>query len=527
MTKPDASQPQSPVLLIPGVVGTSGPTPSKRHVIHVGPSAGWMPHEGIMTWQREVSVVHRSDLPEPLLEELRIRLPQDLILAFKYPWSHKAAKTSPLVAVSTLIADQLVAKGIRVHTVGFDKISGGFFYIAIGGDVPEVRIQGDLYESIIPSLGETNTNLDVEACLDGLIDRLLREYSNDLLSEIAVELADAIPRVAPLGTEVTGIDGFEKGLAAREAASAALDPQGRAIVNALGKSLMRGEKLVLVPLLGGAERDTQPALQLDLREGKDGQVRRVSLPAKDRWIVSRAASQAALGRASAEAPAVEKKTAVARVQLTKQAVEVQPSADKAPAASDLASNKVVTATVEPAKTVEAKPLPTKPAVEPTPAAPKVEARRIAEKPAQEKPMEQTPAPSKVVARRPTPEAPPVAEKPEDPQAIEPVAAPKQAEPEVRKSAEPEVRKSAEPEVRKSAEPQARESSDVVRRDSGSVRPSEKPKTVSKPPAEQSLQKAATKSVRPKARRKSDTVWFIVFIILVILAAVISYHVGRR
>ncbi|MFW5741289.1 MAG: hypothetical protein ACOC1F_13080, partial [Myxococcota bacterium] len=178
---------------IPAVVSVGEPTSSGGRAVYVGPAAGWMPPEGLLRWSHEVSVVARADVSEQLAKELRLILPEHRVLAIKYPRTHQATKSAPLLAVSTEVAKSLVDQGVRVYTVGFDRISGGFFFFAEGGESPSVKLQGDLFQAIAPSLEGGDSGKDIDACLDGLVDRLLADKSGGVLTEVAVELAASLP----------------------------------------------------------------------------------------------------------------------------------------------------------------------------------------------------------------------------------------------------------------------------------------------------------------------------------------------
>src|SRR5207248_4057325 len=117
------------------------------------------------------------------------------------PRARRAAQACKLVAVERTLSEQLSAKGLRVHTVGFDRVSNGFFYFASGGSGPQKRVQGELIEIIAPSLSGGSSQEELNARLDGLIDRLLGELSDGALSEEQLELAEALPMLGPKSAE--------------------------------------------------------------------------------------------------------------------------------------------------------------------------------------------------------------------------------------------------------------------------------------------------------------------------------------
>src|SRR5258706_3362997 len=185
-------------LIVPGLIHVgSHEGQDGAALVLVGAAVGWTMPKGIHTWRRELSVVLKEDLNPAVCSALGVVLPEAQGDDQSVPRARKAAQVCNLVAVEGEIADQLVAKGTRVHTVGFDSVSNGFYYMSKGGNVPARRIQGALIEMIAPSLSE-GSNQEIEAHLDGLIDRFVSEVTDGALSEAQLELADALP---PLGPE--------------------------------------------------------------------------------------------------------------------------------------------------------------------------------------------------------------------------------------------------------------------------------------------------------------------------------------
>jgi hypothetical protein len=240
---------------------------------------------GILTWSHEVSVVAREDLSEELCRDLRLLLPEHQVLAIKYPRSHKAAKAAPLFSVSSEVAKALTERGVRVFTVGFDRITGGFFFFAQGGGKDPVSLQGDLFQAIAPSLEAGDSRGEIDACLDGLVDRLLMEKSDGVLTELAVELAAELPRLAEVGAEMAELDAFERRLAEIEAGAVRYEGAAREMVSALGKGALRGDRRAEIPLWGEATRQEQPVLALQMIGGEGGKTTFVQLPARERWEV--------------------------------------------------------------------------------------------------------------------------------------------------------------------------------------------------------------------------------------------------
>lgn len=164
-------------LSVPGVLHVGAPTEQELAVLHMGPGVGWVALKGIHTWSREVSVVLKADVTEALCRELGVTLPEARPEAATLQNAQRAAQASNLVAVDSSLVDKLVAHGVRVHTIGSDRITGGFYYFAKGGSGEAVRLQGNLVEMVASTLAASADNAAVEACLDGVIPRLLTELS--------------------------------------------------------------------------------------------------------------------------------------------------------------------------------------------------------------------------------------------------------------------------------------------------------------------------------------------------------------
>lgn len=296
------------VLYVAATAGTAG------HLVAWGPSVGWMTPQGIVGWEREVSVVARDAVTAELKEELGATLPEEQIAAAKLPLTARAAKASPLVGVTRSLVEKLVAKGVRVHTVGFDKVSSGFYYFAEGGSAEPVRVDGSLFDMIAPALG-AGSNADVDRLLDGLIDRLVTQLSGESkLTEAALELAAALPKLTVDNTGLADCDleAFEKKAAALESGSDKHAGLARSVAEALAAAGTNDK--VKVPLYGEARREVLPAMEVEAG-GK-----MIALPAKNRWLVSgvivpEAAPQpaAAVAATAAVAKPVEPKPAVAVV----------------------------------------------------------------------------------------------------------------------------------------------------------------------------------------------------------------------
>ncbi|MCW5836472.1 MAG: hypothetical protein KIS78_28995, partial [Labilithrix sp.] len=268
----------SPSLALPGVLFV-GEDERARLVAHLGPSAGWMIPKGILGWSTEVSVVAREALNEQVRRDAKIVMPEEQIPPAKLPLTHQAAQKSPVVAVSSKLTQKLIDAGIRVHTVGADRVTSSFYYIAEGGGEAPVRVEGDLVAAVGAMLGERADNAAIERVLDGLVDRLLRSLSKDRIAELSLELAAALPRAAAdgTGTQEVDLEAFEKELAALVGASEKYAPFLEEIANKIGDT---NERKVDIPLYGDARKVSQGPFELTVGEQK------VALVTHERWLAT-------------------------------------------------------------------------------------------------------------------------------------------------------------------------------------------------------------------------------------------------
>jgi hypothetical protein len=162
-----------------------------------------------------------------------------------------------------------------------DRVSAGFFYFAEGGAGATVRAQGNLVEMLAVSLKPSASNAEIAALQDGLVDRLLAFFSDGLVSELAVELADALPRMSNDGTGLVGtqLEVFELQARALSSRSARWESSAREIVETLQAAATRGDKTVRVPLYGEARQQMLRPLKVVL----GGETH--TLPARYRWTV--------------------------------------------------------------------------------------------------------------------------------------------------------------------------------------------------------------------------------------------------
>lgn len=177
-------------------VGAAGPTGSGRSEVRTGPAAGWMVPRGISDWERELSFVPRASMTAELASALKATPPEAQIAPKRFPMARRAVDASPLLALSGNLAQEARDQGVRVHTVGVDCVSGDFYYFEEGGERPPLRVQGNLVEMLAPSLTGSSTNAEIATLLEGLIDCLLVSLSDGVVSELSVELADALPRLS-------------------------------------------------------------------------------------------------------------------------------------------------------------------------------------------------------------------------------------------------------------------------------------------------------------------------------------------
>lgn len=268
----------SPSLALPGVLFV-GEDERARLVAHLGSSAGWMIPKGILGWSSEVSVVPRESLNEQIRRDAKIVMPEEQIPPAKMPLTHQAAQRSPLVAISGRLTQKLIDSGIRVHTVGADRVTSSFYYIAEGGDEAPIRVEGDLVAAVGAMLGERADNAAIERVLDGLVDRLLRSLSKNRVSELSLELAASLPRAASdgTGTQDLALDVFEEELAQLVGASEKYAPFLQEIASKISDA---SERKVQIPLYGDARKVSQGPFELTVGEQK------VSLVTHDRWLVT-------------------------------------------------------------------------------------------------------------------------------------------------------------------------------------------------------------------------------------------------
>jgi hypothetical protein len=208
-------------------------------------------------------------------------LPHEQIAPKKFPMTSKAVEKSPFLPIRSKLLALIKEHGVRVHTVGVDRVTASFYYFEEGGAADPVRIEGNLVEMLSPSLEPTTSNTEIEALREDLIDRLLTKFSKGAVSELAVELADALPRLSTDGRGLVGthLEIFEVQARALSSRSARFEPRAREIVRVLEGAQREGKDRADVPLYGEAREEVLPSLQVRL----GGET--VELPPRRRWIV--------------------------------------------------------------------------------------------------------------------------------------------------------------------------------------------------------------------------------------------------
>jgi hypothetical protein len=320
-------------LTIPGLVFIGAEGAKDTAVVQIGPAVGWTIPKGVHSWSRELSVVVKEDVTPDLQKELGVVLPEQQGDPELVPRARKAAQASKLVAVEQPLSDKLLAKGLRVHTVGFDRVSNGFFYFASGGPGAPKRLQGELIEIISPSLKADGSREELDARLDGLIDRLIGVLSDGILSEVQLELAEALPVLGPKNDEAGDkLQTLEGWLILSATRSAKFEADARRLTDALRNATRRETDVVGIPVFGEARRVVQPELEVEITEGEAGKRSRLTLPARTRWLVTHARSPSSpVATAAAPAPVVKHAATAAGQAVAGQAEGARAAAERATA----------------------------------------------------------------------------------------------------------------------------------------------------------------------------------------------------
>jgi hypothetical protein len=267
-------------LALPGLLCVCPRPSGDTSIVQVGRAAGWMEPRGIARWEHELSFISRAAMTARLGKALHSTLPHEQIAPKKFPKSYRAAEASPFLPLTRSLVADVVKEGVRVYTVGVDRVSAEFFFFAEGRGAPPVRVQCNLVEMLAPALRELG-NADIATLQEALIDRLLTFFSGGIVSELAVELANAVPRMARDGTGMDGtdLDAFDLEARALASRSERWASPFNEMVQALAVAVRTGKKDAVVPLYGEARLEEMPALMVQVGD------KEVALPAYRRWTV--------------------------------------------------------------------------------------------------------------------------------------------------------------------------------------------------------------------------------------------------
>jgi hypothetical protein len=263
-----------PALWLPGVLCVQSHHGDGQ--IHLGPLAGWRALRGIQHWKRNVVIVEKQAVaPEwppsgPFTRPLHLRLPEERISAARFPRVHQAALACPVLALTTRDKAALMGARLDFLFVGwhfpsrsgyFSREAGGRTVRSVGGELAQLPV----------------VSIDGEPPPDGprplpTIDQILRQLSNGVVTEEAVELAadllDVLDGAKPL------LEHWEDWLEALFRRAAPLEAEARALAEA---AVATGSGRL--PFYEGIRRARQPAMVIRGSE-------ELSLPAIDRLVVS-------------------------------------------------------------------------------------------------------------------------------------------------------------------------------------------------------------------------------------------------
>jgi hypothetical protein len=219
---------------------------------------------GIARWENELSCVRREEMTSELARALRATLPHEQIAAKRFPMASRAVEVCPLLGIASNLAESVRTEGVRVHTVGVDRVSADFYYFAEGGQGEPVHLQGNLVEMLAPMLNPSSGEPEINALLKGLIDRILYALSSGAVGEADLELADAMPRLSRDGSGLVGtnLHAFEARARALESRSARHLASARRLVEALSAAERMGQNRVEVPLYGEARQEASEPVEL-------------------------------------------------------------------------------------------------------------------------------------------------------------------------------------------------------------------------------------------------------------------------
>lgn len=554
-----SSESRTPTLAVPGVVSV-GPDAQGGLIVQYGVAAGWIHPPGISQWSHELSLVARADVSTALRDELGLTMPENRIAKGRHPLAHKAAESMPFMGVTSEVVPKLLEKGVRVHTVGFDRVTGGFMYFAEGGKGEPVKVHGDLLEMISPQLekGE-GTNAEIETHLDRFIDRLLVHLSNGQLDELRVELANALPRLSTdaRGLQGVDLDAFEAEASANAERSKKHEDGARKLASALDGA-NGASSAVKVPLFGEAKPRSQPAIAVLLAGAQ------TTLPARALWTVSGAIQEE---KAATPKPA-ETKPAAATPIATPAAAKAEPKpttpkpavAEAKPTTPKPAVVTPAAGTPKPAAAAAARATPTPVSARAgtvlgMPAAPTGAAEPIAPRPTPApattpKPVPATPADVSPAAAAPAVAVARTVSVSEPGAKVEPIEAPKAEEKkpepapvEAKKAEEPKPKAEEKPAEKKPEPKEEKPAAKAEEKKPAEKKPEEKKAAEKKPEEKKAAEKKAeekkpaAKEAAPKtaakiekaepapAPQKSSAAIYIVLLLLV--AAAVAFFLMKK
>ena len=287
-----------PRLWVPGVLYVDPAT-----TLHIGDHAGIVPsEEHVDSWQCEVHLLVKASLDEAVRKAVSLQLPEEVIDAAASPVAHRLATRAELVAVRPSTFTTAIAAGARGFVVAHDRTDGTLtLRREEPGRAPTV-LRHRLAALTTPEIERAGAGNDPdvvealhEAMLDGLIDRLLRHFSDGAIDEasvvLALELALAIEPTffaPPSRSSLSRIRTTPKtAVPDLEALAAKIEERGRAheataaqIADALTTAAPDVD-LVAIPIYETARRQRVLALTLQTDKGEPV----ATLPAYTRWVV--------------------------------------------------------------------------------------------------------------------------------------------------------------------------------------------------------------------------------------------------
>lgn len=171
------------------------------------PAAVWLPlpHK-IDDWRSQVHLVAKVQLPGSVREELCLQLPEDQV-----PPEHRMdlamARATAVATVSDALRAALLARGVRVWTVGYHRNPAFFRLLGTGGSERTVWIEQCKYDffgldepgGMAPLPGSPSGRAPQVPWYgwhhdDDWLDRILRAATGGMLDEPSILLADGLAR---------------------------------------------------------------------------------------------------------------------------------------------------------------------------------------------------------------------------------------------------------------------------------------------------------------------------------------------